>query len=100
MTISFEKSKFEYMLCNLCNSDNAEKLNIGFKPDLIAKSMKVETSKWVICKKCSLVYQSPRPSIEIWKKLYESSFYRVEGGGVDNQGTRYYSYIQLKKALR
>lgn len=82
---------FEYINCNLCNSDDTKLLFVkrGFN---IVK-----------CRKCGLVYVNPRLKAEALKKVYTKGYYsgRDTPEYEDYIGTKAYEdYIGMEKELK
>ncbi len=91
--------KVEKVECNLCGSADCTELPIGLAMDKEEiNAFGLDTPSWVLCNRCSLLYQSPRLTQAMWKKYYEESFYReVQSGKEIEAGYISYSYVQLQK---
>lgn len=74
MDLSNYTNDMEEIDCNICKSEEFEKLHDEDRFDL-----KIDT---VICRNCGLMYLNPRPTKEKYEKFYESD-YRVAVSGSD-----------------
>lgn len=89
----------EKVVCNLCGSEDFVELPIGLPMSSDEKeSLGVDRARWVICSKCSLLYQNPRITQAIWEKYYEQSLYRqLQSNMQIEPGYITYSYAQFQK---
>jgi 2-polyprenyl-3-methyl-5-hydroxy-6-metoxy-1,4-benzoquinol methylase len=90
---------FERVACNLCGSFDCTEVPIGLtmaKAEIAAFG--VNKPLWVVCNRCSLLYQNPRITLAMWQKYYEQSFYReVQSNKEIESGHIAYSYRQFQK---
>ena len=83
---------FEYVKCNLCDSDDAKLL-------FVKRGFNI-----VQCRKCGLIYVNPRPDVEtLVKKVYTKGYYlgRNTPEYEENIGVRAYGdYIGMEKQIK
>ena len=74
----------EAVRCAICGSDDFRTARIRAPKDDHAVELGLPggRSAWVVCVRCGLVYQSPRPGPEAVEGLYEDGGYHATRGGV------------------
>lgn len=75
--------QFETVACVACGSPDARTAWIRPPRDDHAQDLLLPggRSRWVVCERCGLVYQSPRPGPEAVTRLYAGGTYHQQRGG-------------------
>lgn len=74
----------ETVPCALCGADDTQPARLLVPRDEVARSLGLERgrSTWVVCVRCGLVYQNPRPGPEAITAMYAEGDYHERRGGV------------------
>ncbi len=77
-------SRLEEVSCAVCGSDEQVAARIRTRSEPLGEACRMPSgrSRWVVCTRCGLVYQSPRPTQVAVNELYEGGAYHADRGGV------------------
>src|SRR5258708_29938755 len=81
----------EQVPCVVCGSQAARRARLRVPRDDHALELGLPDgrSTWVVCDRCGLVFQSPRPDTKTVEDLYEGGSYHETSGGVPEHYIRY-----------
>jgi len=81
----------EVVACAVCGSDRARPalLRVPIDDHAAVLDLPAGRSRWVVCERCALVYQSPRPGPAAVALLYDGGEYHVTRGGVPEHYVQY-----------
>lgn len=84
-------SAFVTMACAVCGSTSAHPARVRVPIDDHAEVLDLPggRSRWVVCDRCALVFQSPRPGPDAVERLYDGGDYHTTRGGVPEHYVQY-----------
>lgn len=91
MTTTSLDPHFDQVACAVCGSTQAHTARVRVPVDDHAAVLDLPhgRSTWVVCDRCALVYQSPRPSAEAVARLYDGGDYHTTRGGMPEHYVQY-----------
>lgn len=77
--------------CAVCGSQaaNPARLRVPIDDHADVLALPGRRSRWVVCDRCALVYQSPRPGPDAVARLYDGGDYHTTRGGVPEHYVQY-----------
>lgn len=91
MTDTAARAALETVSCALCGVDDTQPARLLVPRDEAARSLGLEggRSVWVVCRRCGLVYQNPRPGPDAVTAMYAEGGYHQQRGGVPEHYVEY-----------
>jgi SAM-dependent methyltransferase len=82
---------FEAVPCAVCGSTDVVAAKVRTPVDDHAEVLALPggRSRWVVCSRCALVFQSPRPDADAVGRLYDGGDYHTTRGGVPEHYVQY-----------